>query len=241
MSETPENRRPLKTRSKAWAGALASALGAARISPDRISLFSVVFAVLGAALLLTAGLETQPVLRGLMLVMAAVMVQLRLLANMLDGMVAVEHGLGSSSGAIWNELPDRIADALFLVAAGYAAWGMGLTAGSWLGWLAALLAVLTAYVRELGRGLDFPADFSGPDGQAAPDVRLDGHLRAQRGRAAVGRRWAGADDRPGRDRGRDGVDRGAADGDAGAAVGRAGSDFAIATLLPLREKVSGGA
>jgi len=162
MSETPENRRPLKTRSKAWAGALASALGAARISPDRISLFSVVFAVLGAALLLTAGLETQPVLRGLMLVMAAVMVQLRLLANMLDGMVAVEHGLGSSSGAIWNELPDRIADALFLVAAGYAAWGMGLTAGSWLGWLAALLAVLTAYVRELGRGLDFPADFSGP-------------------------------------------------------------------------------
>jgi phosphatidylglycerophosphate synthase len=162
MSETPENRRPLKTRSKAWAGALASALGAARISPDRISLFSVVFAVLGAALLLTAGLETQPVLRGLMLVMAAVMVQLRLLANMLDGMVAVEHGLGSSSGPIWNELPDRIADALFLVAAGYAAWGMGLTAGSWLGWLAALLAVLTAYVRELGRGLDFPADFSGP-------------------------------------------------------------------------------
>jgi phosphatidylglycerophosphate synthase len=162
MSETPENRRPLKTRSKAWSGALASALGAARISPDRISLFSVVFAVLGATLLLTAGLETQPVLRGLMLVMAAVMVQLRLLANMLDGMVAVEHGLGSSSGPIWNELPDRIADALFLVAAGYAAWGMGLTAGSWLGWLAALLAVLTAYVRELGRGLDFPADFSGP-------------------------------------------------------------------------------
>jgi len=162
MSETPENRRPLKTRSKAWAGALASALGAARVSPDRISLFSVVFAVLGAALLLTAGLETQPVLRGLMLVMAAVMVQLRLLANMLDGMVAVEHRLGSSAGPIWNELPDRIADALFLVAAGYAAWGMGMAAGSWLGWLAAFLAVMTAYVRELGRGLDFPADFSGP-------------------------------------------------------------------------------
>lgn len=162
MSETPENRRPLKTRSKAWAAALAGALGKARVSPDIISLFSVAFAVLGAALLLMAGLEDQPVLRGLMLVMAAVCVQLRLLANMLDGMVAVEHGLGSSAGPIWNELPDRIADALFLVGAGYAAWGMGVTAGSWLGWLAALLAVLTAYVRELGRGLDFPADFSGP-------------------------------------------------------------------------------
>lgn len=162
MSETPENRRPLKTRSKAWAAALAGALGEARVSPDIISLFSVAFAVLGAGLLLMAGLEDQPVLRGLMLVMAAICVQLRLLANMLDGMVAVEHGLGSSAGPIWNELPDRIADALFLVGAGYAAWGMGMTAGSWLGWLAALLAVLTAYVRELGRGLDFPADFSGP-------------------------------------------------------------------------------
>ena len=162
MTETPENRRPLKTRSKAWAGALAASLGKARISPDIISLFSIVFAVLGAVLLLIAGLEDQAGLRAACLVGAALCVQLRLLANMLDGMVAVEHGLGSSAGPIWNELPDRIADALFLVGAGYSAWAMGLTAGSWLGWLAALLAVMTAYVRELGRGLDFPADFSGP-------------------------------------------------------------------------------
>lgn len=162
MTETPENRRPLKTRSKAWAGALAARLGKARISPDIISLFSIVFAVIGAALLLISGLEEHGGLRAAMLVGAAVCVQLRLLANMLDGMVAVEHGLGSSAGPIWNELPDRIADALFLVGAGYAAWGMGLTAGSWLGWTAALLAVLTAYVRELGRGLGFPADFAGP-------------------------------------------------------------------------------
>ena len=162
MTETPENRRPLKTRSKAWAGALAGALGRARVSPDIISMFSVAFAVLGAALLMTAGLEDRPVLRGVFLISAAVCIQLRLLANMLDGMVAVEHGLGSSAGPIWNELPDRIADALFLVGAGYAAWALGMTAGSWLGWLAALLAVMTAYVRELGRGLGFPADFSGP-------------------------------------------------------------------------------
>lgn len=162
MTDTPENRRPLKTRSRAWAGALAGMLGRARVSPDLISMFSVAFAVLGAALLMIAGLEDRPVLRGVLLIAAAVCVQLRLLANMLDGMVAVEHGLGSSAGPIWNELPDRIADALFLVGAGYAAWGLGMTAGSWLGWLAALLAVMTAYVRELGRGLDFPADFSGP-------------------------------------------------------------------------------
>lgn len=162
MNDSLENRRPLKTRSKAWAGALAGSLGRARISPDIISLFSIVFAVLGAGLLLLAGLEDRAGLRAAFLVGAAVCVQLRLLANMLDGMVAVEHGLGSSAGPIWNELPDRIADALFLVGAGYAAWSMGMTAGSWLGWTAALLAVLTAYVRELGRGLGFPADFAGP-------------------------------------------------------------------------------
>jgi len=162
MSDSLENRRPLKTRSKAWAGALAGALGRARISPDIISLFSIVFAVVGAVLLLIGGLENQTGLRAACLVGAAVCVQLRLLANMLDGMVAVEHGLGSSAGPIWNELPDRIADALFLVGAGYAAWSMEIEAGVWLGWTAALLAVLTAYVRELGRGLGFPADFAGP-------------------------------------------------------------------------------
>ena len=31
-----------------------------------------------------------------------------------------------------------------------------------MGWLCGLLAVLTAYIRELGRALDQPADFSGP-------------------------------------------------------------------------------
>ena len=72
MTETPENRRPLKTRSKAWAGALAARLGRARISPDIISLFSVVFAVLGAALLMISGLEDQAGPRAACLVGAAV-------------------------------------------------------------------------------------------------------------------------------------------------------------------------
>jgi len=160
-AETPENRRPLKTRSKAWAGSLAASLGKARVSPDTISLFSVVFAVVGAVCLLMSGLsEGAP--RTVLLLAAALCIQLRLLANMLDGMVAVEHKRGGPSGPIWNELPDRIADALFLVAAGYGVAGLGIEAGAWLGWLCAVLAVLTAYVRELGRGLGFPADFSGP-------------------------------------------------------------------------------
>ncbi|HEY3890258.1 MAG TPA: CDP-alcohol phosphatidyltransferase family protein, partial [Caulobacteraceae bacterium] len=59
-------------------------------------------------------------------------------------------------------LPDRIADLLFFVGAGYAAYGLGWNIGPALGWMAGTLAVLTAYVRELGRGLGLPADFSGP-------------------------------------------------------------------------------
>jgi phosphatidylglycerophosphate synthase len=77
-------------------------------------------------------------------------------------MVAVEHGKGSPSGPIWNELPDRIADLLLLVGAGYAGALAGQPWAEPLGWLAGALAVLTAYVRELGRGLGQPADFSGP-------------------------------------------------------------------------------
>lgn len=151
----PDNRRPLKTRGAAWASALAGVLGRARVSPDAISALSVAVAALGGALLLVGGVAEGGMRTGL-LIGAAVCIQLRLLANMIDGMVAVEHGLGGPNGPIWNELPDRIADALFLVAAGYAC------NVEWLGWLAALLAVLTAYVRELGRGLGQPADFSGP-------------------------------------------------------------------------------
>jgi phosphatidylglycerophosphate synthase len=166
MSDAPqneglENRRPLKTRGAGWAQALASALGKAGASPDLISASSIAFAFTGAAFLLASGVS-EGALRVLCLIAAATCVQLRLLANMLDGMVAVEHGRGSPTGPIWNELPDRIADALFLVAAGYGASEAGPDVGLWLGWLAALLAVLTAYIRELGRGLGFAADFAGP-------------------------------------------------------------------------------
>ena len=49
-------------------------------------------------------------------------------SNMMDGLVAVEGQRGSPTGALYNELPDRIQDALLLVAAGYAA------GSDWLGW-----------------------------------------------------------------------------------------------------------
>lgn len=157
----PANRRPIKARGAPWAKALAAWLAKARVVPDLISAASTAFAALGAAFLVISGV-LPPGARWIALLGAAGCIQLRLLCNLLDGMVAVEYDRRSPTGAIWNELPDRFSDILLLVGAGYGVFGLMGDGGEALGWLAAALAVLTAYIRELGRGLGLPADFSGP-------------------------------------------------------------------------------
>jgi phosphatidylglycerophosphate synthase len=161
MTDKPDNRRPLALRDAAFARRLARRLADAQVGPDTISAMSVAFALLGGALMMASGVF-EGFARALALIAAALCVQGRLLCNLLDGMVAVEHGRASPAGPVWNELPDRVADVLLLAGAGYGAWTAGLDGGDALGWIAAVLAVLTAYVRELGRGLGQPADFSGP-------------------------------------------------------------------------------
>jgi phosphatidylglycerophosphate synthase len=157
-----ENRRPIKSRASGWAQGSARLLAKAGASPNMISGASVAFAALGGALLALAGMSS-PGARSVALVAAAACIQARLICNLLDGMVAVEFKRGSTSGPIWNELPDRFSDALFLAGAGACAYGsIHPLIGVSLGWIAAVLAVTTAYVRELGRGLGLPADFSGP-------------------------------------------------------------------------------
>jgi phosphatidylglycerophosphate synthase len=155
----PPSRRPLKTRGTRWAAASARALVRLNVRPNHISLFSVVLAAGSAAALWASGRMTGPAAGGWLLA-AALLIQGRLLCNMLDGMVAVEGGRKSPSGEIYNELPDRFADALSLVGAGYA-----LGDGAWAvtaGWLAALLAVITAYARALGVAAGAAQQFCGP-------------------------------------------------------------------------------
>jgi len=156
-----DSRRPLKARGSAWARGLAAALAHAGGRPNTISALSLGFAILGGSLFIAGG-RAEPVMRGVILLLGALCIQLRLVCNLLDGMGAVEHGKGSAAGPIWNELPDRFADVLFLASAGYAAELGGLHGAAVAGWLASVGALITAYVRELGRGLGFPADFSGP-------------------------------------------------------------------------------
>jgi phosphatidylglycerophosphate synthase len=88
---------------------------------------------------------------------AAALVQARLLANLFDGMVAIERSVASLVGELYNELPDRISDAAIMVGLGYAAGGCPT-----LGWAAALAAVATAYVRAAVQVAGASADFCGP-------------------------------------------------------------------------------
>jgi phosphatidylglycerophosphate synthase len=153
-------RRPLKTRGRAWAKTLARWLSTRAVAPNTISVLSLVPAAGAGACFLFLPHATRPV-QVMLLVLAAGLIQLRLLANMLDGLVAVEGGGKTATGDLFNEVPDRIADVLILAPAGYALTWLG-TLGISLGWLVALLAVLSAYVRVFGGSLGFQQSFIGP-------------------------------------------------------------------------------
>ena len=157
--ETVTARRPLKTRQAAWAGAFARLLVRAGVSPNAISITSVFFAVdAAAALYFSATFDGAQ--RVLLLLMAVAGIQGRLLCNMLDGMVAIEGGRQTKSGEIFNDVPDRIADTLIFIAAGYGARQHAF--GIELGDVAAVLAVFTAYVRMLGGASGLKQSFIGP-------------------------------------------------------------------------------
>lgn len=151
MSPAPPGaRRPLATRGAAWAIWASRRLAAAGASPDAISAAGLGFAAL-AALAFAAAPGWAPAW-----LLGAGLVQLRLAANLLDGMVAVEGGRGGPLGPLWNEAPDRIADTLILA-------GFGVAAGDYaLGLWAALAALFCAYVRSLAGALGQEQSFAGP-------------------------------------------------------------------------------
>lgn len=159
-SQPTTARRPIRSRQQPWAIAGARWLTRRGVHPTLISAFSVLFATLAGACALLLPSISDPIGRAALMLGAALAIQLRLLCNLFDGMVAIEGGRATPAGQVWNELPDRLADPLILVPAGYA---VGVVAwGAELGWLAGLLALLTAYVRVLGGSLGLAQTFSGP-------------------------------------------------------------------------------
>ena len=93
----------------------------------------------------------------MLFVLAALFIQGRLLANLFDGMVAVESGKASPEGEIFNEVPDRLSDPLIFIGAGFAAGG-----SPSLGFLCAILALFVAYLRVFGNSLGARDLFIGP-------------------------------------------------------------------------------
>lgn len=151
LDPKPEvDRRPIAARKSGWAAAGTRVLLRSGLSPNQISILSMVFAAAAAAAFHWGGATVF----GLLL--AALCCQMRLLCNLFDGLVAVEGGKGAPDGPFWNEAPDRVSDALILT-------GLGLAAGrADLGLAAAALAIATAYLRELGRANGLGNDFCGP-------------------------------------------------------------------------------
>lgn len=170
--DNTSDRRVIPQRSQRWAVTVADALANLKLTPNSISVLSVAAAAVAAAALVASGF-THETTRVVCLLTAAFSLPVRLLFNMLDGMLAVEHGLRSPTGELFNELPDRISDAIIITAAGFATAGVltfhGWDAGVGLAVLAAMLALLTAYVRTLGASCGVGNIF---DGTMAKPVRM---------------------------------------------------------------------
>jgi phosphatidylglycerophosphate synthase len=127
--------------------------------PNAISLLSIAMAAFaGISLLMSGRVVAFP--KALLLIVAVLFIQARLLCNLFDGMVAVEGGFISKSGEIYNDAPDRLADLLIMVSAGYAEPLFKFAPA--LGWAAGCSALLTAYVRALGVAAGASPQFCGP-------------------------------------------------------------------------------
>lgn len=147
------DRRPIATRNRKWAQAATAWLAARHVSPNAISIAGMCACIVaGIALAVTSIAEYR-----ILWLIAALGAQLRLTANMLDGMVALASGRASTVGELYNEVPDRISDAAVFIGAGFA-WGGNIA----LGYIATILAVFTAYVRAAGKIAGAPNEFCGP-------------------------------------------------------------------------------
>lgn len=155
-----DSRRPLKVRGATWSKKIASYLSKKDITPNQISLASIVFSIFAAIFILlipTASSSLQDIVYPLL---AAIFIQMRLLCNLFDGMVALEGGKSTKSGELYNDIPDRVSDSILFIALGYSLTSFSFSVE--LGYLAALFAMMTAYIRVLGSSMNAGACFKGP-------------------------------------------------------------------------------
>lgn len=160
-----DKRRPIKSRSNPLMIRLAKWLSHKNITPNQISLFSIVPAFIAMIALSLWQVSSLLWIQILLLIVAIAGIQCRLLCNLIDGMVAIEGGKVTPAGELFNEVPDRVSDTLFFVGLGLSLispFSNEASYGLALGLLASLFAALTAYIRVLGVSMGSPAFFSGP-------------------------------------------------------------------------------
>jgi len=154
-SYKPTERRPIASRDLKASQSIAQWLARRGVSPNAISVSGVVVSVLAGLAFWST--RDYPDFARYAWIAGAALVQMRLLANMFDGMVAIARANASPVGELYNEVPDRLSDAAMLIGLGYAAGSSPV-----LGYLAALAAVFTAYVRSMSKVAGAPQDYCGP-------------------------------------------------------------------------------
>jgi len=148
------DRRPLASRGWKISEKVARWLARRGATPNTISILGMICGILaGTMFALTSG-ATYP---WFLWIFGAVFVQLRLLANLYDGMVAVLRETASPVGELFNEVPDRVSDAATLIGFGYATGS-----DSVLGFVAIIFAIFLAYLRAQGKVAGAHQEFCGP-------------------------------------------------------------------------------
>jgi phosphatidylglycerophosphate synthase len=146
----PTSRRPISDGFRSTARWATAFCVRSRIHPDVISYGSMVAAGFAAICFWKSGAHPW------LLLIAPLFCYLRLWCNMLDGMVALASGKASWRGEILNDLPDRISDVVIFVGVAHSGW-----LNAFLGYWAAIAALLTAYVGMLGQAVGVQREFSG--------------------------------------------------------------------------------
>ena len=147
---TPTSRRPITALFRRTADAATRFCVRTGIHPDAISYLSILAACAAAVCFWKSG-QTR-----CLLIIAPLFCYLRLWFNMLDGMVAVAANKASRRGEILNDLPDRISDIVIFVGVAHSGLMNPL-----IGYWAAILTVLTAYVGLFGQALGIQREFGG--------------------------------------------------------------------------------
>src|SRR5438067_3216944 len=146
----PTSRRPLGEGFRSTARYATALCVRFNIHPDTISYASVVAAAMAAVSFWKSGMHPW------LLFVAPLFCYLRLWFNMLDGMVALAAVKASWRGEILNDLPDRISDVLIFAAVAHSGW-----MNPFVGYWAAIFALLTAYVGMFGQAVGVQREFSG--------------------------------------------------------------------------------